>query len=267
MANYEKHLAVAKETSLKVGEYLKHEYERLRDQGVDHLTIDTKNGPNDFVSEVDKQAQKLITDALISAFPNHRFIGEEGEVETLGDPNAEFVWIIDPLDGTNNFLRGKPNFGSLLALQHGDEFVLGIINQPILGNFIYGAKGLGVMVNDSPVKLRNTKNLTDANISMNITRQAVKEGDHLRVRLPKAGYILNMANAAEEIGNIIMGYDDAVAFDGVGLWDAAAGCALITEAGGVYRLELKEAETPYGGVKCVISTKEVFDELEAFLFA
>lgn len=240
------------------------------------LDVHTKSSPRDLVTEVDGLAQEMIIETILKTFPDHGFITEETVGAKHAAPlqknrNAAYQWIIDPLDGTTNFIHGKREFATMIALaerrEGGLEFLLGVIHAPLLGQRFSGAKGLGAFANDRSITLRKTKDMVDAITSTNIAARAREFPDGtLATPILPCGSIHNYGCAAMEMGAILLGENDGVFYDGVGLWDIAAPCAILAEAGGKYHYELREAGDVRSGVRCVASTPPIFQELCMFLF-
>ena len=259
---------LAIDAAMRAGEMLKQKHEELKkEHGETTLNVTTKSSPIDFVTEVDRGVQHAIIEQIQAVYPTHRFFAEEEGAEGLGDSDSPYTWIIDPLDGTTNFIREKPAFGTMIGLQENDELILGIIHRPMFDEISVGMKGKGATINGSPIVLRNTKNMTDAVLCTTIMKRAEKQrnGSHT-VTFPYCTAIENCSNAAQEIAEVLLGKNDGAFFRGVGLWDIAAGCFLAEEAGGKSRWEFLDANNPREGVRCVISTEKIFDELCEFVF-
>jgi myo-inositol-1(or 4)-monophosphatase len=258
-------LATCIEAATLSGKMLREAFENFLASG--KLSVKEKSFPGDLVTEVDAAVQRAVIDFLHARFPTHRFLGEEEGSDALGDPSDPHCWIIDPLDGTLNFVHGKPRFGTMIALQKGKTIDAGVIYRPMQDELFAAARGSGAMLNGKPVTLRRTTSMQDAVIAANIIHRAKScTGGALHVSVPRCASVENYGNAAEEIGEVLLGRNDGVFFDGVGLWDIAAGCVLMEEAGGQVKWEWKDPKNPRGGVRAVLSTKEIFEELCDFLF-
>lgn len=250
------------------GLLLQQKQEVLLSQGYESIGVGTKSDPSDYATDADREAQKIIVDSISAAFPDHRFLGEEGETDHLGDPASPYRWIIDPLDGTTNFIHGKPNYGTIIALQENEETILGVMTRPYFGETYTAMKGEGCYFNGERIKkLRDTLNMDDAILCCNIMHRAEKLPDgRLMVEFPRCAMIENYSNAVEEFTVILRGWNDGMFFDGPKLWDAAAGCLMIEEAGGRSRMELKDPKDDRGAIRCVATTKKIFEEVEEFVF-
>ena len=236
------------------------------------LTIKTKSSARDHVTEVDGMAQETIIETILKSYPDHGFITEEvvgprHAVPLQKNASSPYKWIIDPLDGTTNFTRGKKDCGTIIALQENDELVLGVMWLPFLDELYTGARGKGAFFNGNPIRLRKTANMNDAILCTNFAARGRKDGEGiLQVSTPYCASLNNYGCAPTEMGAILLGENDGVFYDGVGLWDVAAGCVLLVEAGGKYCYTFKDAANPKGGVTCVASTAPIFSELHNFLW-
>lgn len=261
-------LTIATKAAKLAADLLLQKREQLLRDGETVLGITTKAHASDFATIADREAQRIIVETIQKEFPDHRFLGEEGETDHLGDPKSPYRWIIDPLDGTTNFIHGKPNFGTIIALQELNVTVVGIMTRPVTDEVFAAILGQGCFFNGNRIeKLRNTGSMTDAILCCNIMQRAEKLPDNtLRVRFPRCAMIENYSNAVEEFTTTLRGWNDGMFFDGPKLWDAAAGCLMIEEAGGRARLELKDPRDPRGGIRCVATTQKIFREVERFVF-
>lgn len=204
-------LDVCREATAAASALLVKEYEAFCQGG--SLEITTKESATDYVTELDGKAQKLIISIIQNHFPDHRFIAEESGAEHIGDPNSPYEWIIDPLDGTLNYIHKRENFGTIIAVQKDGELLAGSMELPLLNQKFYGARGLGSFFNGEPVQLRETKGMTDAVLNCNTMRRAVQGEDGIyRATMPYCASIENTGCAAQEIGEILRGKQTAPSF-------------------------------------------------------
>lgn len=200
---------------------------------VDSLVIEEKSRL-DFVSEVDRQAEAEIIKELRRAFPDHAILGEESG--QIGKSNK--LWVVDPLDGTHNYLRGFPHFCvSIGFLDHGDP-VHGVIYDPLRDELFTASKGDGAFVNDRRMRVAKRETLTGA---MLCTGFPYRQRAHLDAQLAMTGAMLRDAEDIRRTGSaaLDLAYVAAGRLDGyfeIGLkpWDMTAGCVLVREAGGKY---------------------------------
>lgn len=245
---------------------LREEFERMRAAG-GRVDVRWKSSPMDPVTACDIAAQKRIVDIIAQRFPTHRILAEEEGLDTFGDSESPYLWVVDPLDGTNNFIRGKEGFGTIVAVMNGDEILAGCMVLPMLGQRFTATKGEGAFVNGRPVRLRDTAGMTNAILCSNITRRARPDASGvLQVNMPRCTSMENYGCAAQAIGDVLLGGNDGVFFNGLRIWDIAAGFLMITEAGGRCRYEWTEPGNPRGGVLCVGATSAIFDDLCSFVF-
>ncbi|MBU0766652.1 inositol monophosphatase [Patescibacteria group bacterium] len=243
-------------------------HENIRTSGnTRDLNVHMKTSIMDPVTTVDIEAQERIIAVIRKRFPTHRFLAEEDGADSLGDPQSPYVWIIDPIDGTTNFIHGKENFGTIVAVAKDNELLAGCMLLPIMGHRFTASKGHGAYVDGRPVQLRRTASMTDAILCSNITRRAKPDANGvLQVSVPSCASLENYGCAVQGIGDMLLGWNDGVFFRGLKIWDIAAGFLMIAEAGGKYRYEWMEPGNPRNGLLCVGTTMPIFDEVCAFVF-
>ena len=192
----------------------------IRDFGeIEKLQV-SKKGPLDFVTNSDLKAEKIIIDELKKARPNYSIISEENGIENNKDKNN--TWIIDPIDGTINFLHGIPHFAISIALKSHDEIVSGLIFDPIKNEIFFAEKNNGAYFNNHRVKVSKKNNLNDCLFA---TGGKIKNEPDILLR--KSGC------AALDMAYVASGRYDGYFQDNLNLWDIAAGIILVKEAGGV----------------------------------
>ena len=192
----------------------------IRDFGeIEKLQVSIK-GPSDFVSNADLKAEKIIIEELKKARPYYSIISEEDGSEINKDKNN--TWIIDPIDGTTNFLHGVPHFAISIALRSGDEIVSGLIYDPIKDEMFYAEKDNGAFFNNQRIRVSKKK---DLNSCLFATGGEQKNKINLSIR--KSG------SAALDMAYIAAGRYDGYFQNGLNLWDIAAGIIIIKEAGGM----------------------------------
>ena len=191
----------------------------IRDFGeIEKLQV-SKKGPTDFVTNSDLKAEKIIIDELKKARPNFSIISEEHGIENNKDANN--TWIIDPIDGTVNFLHGVPHFAISIALRTNNEIVSGLIYDPIKNEMFYAEKNNGAFFNNQRIKV-SKKN--DLNNCLFVTSGIIQNELDLPYR--KSGC------AALDMAYVASGRYDGYFQKNLNLWDIAAGIVLINEAGG-----------------------------------
>jgi inositol-phosphate phosphatase/L-galactose 1-phosphate phosphatase/histidinol-phosphatase len=193
------------------------------------VAVETK-GDGSPVTEVDRTVETALREAIRRAHPGHGVIGEEFGADRA---DAEWVWILDPLDGTREFIQGLPLFGTLIALAHHGEIVLGLADQPLTRDRFAGAEGFGTTWNGTPISVRPCAALADAALST--TGYDSFAAHRYEVLRPLRGACRGVVNGDTWMvfGLIAAGRIDAVASDGFFLHDYAALDAIVRHAGGV----------------------------------
>ena len=192
----------------------------IRDFGeVEKLQVSIK-GPNDFVSNADLKAEKIIIEELKKAKPHYSILSEEDGSEFNKDKKN--TWIIDPIDGTTNFLHGIPHFAISIALKSGDEIISGLIYDPIKDEMFYAEKENGAFFNNQRIRVSKKK---DVNNCLFATGGKNRELVDLSIR--KTG------SAALDMAYVAAGRYDGYFQDNLNLWDIAAGIVILKEAGGI----------------------------------
>jgi myo-inositol-1(or 4)-monophosphatase len=200
---------------------------------VEGLTIEEK-ARYDYVSEVDKMAEAEIVKELRRAYPDHAFLGEE----TGSSGKSNKVWVIDPLDGTHNYLRGFPHFCvSIGFLDHGDP-VHAVIYDPLRDELFTASKGDGAYLNDRRMRVTKRENLTGALLCTGFPYRQRKHLDAqlnmTRALLSEAEDIRRTGSAALDLAYVAAGRLDGYFEIGLKPWDMTAGCLLVREAGGTF---------------------------------
>ena len=205
-----------------------------RDFGeVEQLQVSHK-GPSDFVSAADIRAEKTLRAELAKARPRFGFLLEEGG-EVKGE-DGHHRWIIDPIDGTTNFLHGIPHFAISVGLEMDGEIIAGLIYNPIVDEMYYAEKGKGAFLNDKRLRVSARANLADSLIATGIPfhgrpghKPFLKQLE--RVMGEVAG-VRRMGTASLDLAYVAAGRCDAFWETGLQPWDIAAGILLVREAGG-----------------------------------
>ena len=191
----------------------------IRDFGeIENLQV-SKKGPRDFVTKTDRRAEEIIIEELSKSKKNFSFITEESGI--LKNTDVDNVWIIDPIDGTTNFLHGIPHFAISLALKINNEIVSGIIFDPIKNEMFYAEKNNGAYFNNQRIRVSKKNNLDECLFGTNI--EGVKF-TNLNVRCS--------GSASLDLAYVSAGRLDGFFQNKLNIWDIAAGILLIEEAGG-----------------------------------
>jgi len=213
----------------------------LRDFGeIENLQISEK-GPGDFVSNADKRAEETIVAQLLGARPTWDILAEEGSNKST---KAEYRFVIDPLDGTNNFLHGFPYWAISIGLEKFDkdgnaEIVAGVVMNPVMDEIYYAEKGQGAFLNDRRIRVSGRKDTKLAFMgcgSASSYRRPHKAPFDIRDALHRLGHSVNsvrcMNAAALDLAFVASGRYDAMVDLALKKWDCAAGIILVREAGG-----------------------------------
>jgi myo-inositol-1(or 4)-monophosphatase len=202
---------------------------------LDVLKVGSK-GPNDFVSEVDRAAEQAIIQILLDAYPDHGILAEESGREH-GARLSEFVWIIDPLDGTTNFLHGFPVYAVSIALAHRGTVQQAVVYDPTRNDLFYASKGRGAFLNDRRLRVSKRTRISDSLIG---TGFPFRKGDNFKRYVKMFEEVMQSCAglrrpgaAALDLCYVAAGYYDGFFETGLNPWDVAAGSLMITEAGGL----------------------------------
>ncbi len=183
-----------------------------------------------FVTEADKKTEEVIVATLRNAFPEHGFLGEEGGGE---NEHAEHVWVIDPIDGTGNFINGIPLFGISIALLERGQPVLGVIFNPITNSLYVAEKGKGVLYNGKPVTV-SKQPASEGAITFGYGRKGKERAFALAAKAPNFFKTVRiLGSAVLDLAYVARGGTEAAVGGELNTWDYAAGALLVTEAGGV----------------------------------
>ncbi|XP_034171124.1 uncharacterized protein LOC117600171 [Osmia lignaria lignaria] len=202
--------------------------------------VDEKLGDWDLVTEYDRKIEDVIIGNLKSKFPNHRFIGEESTGKELPELTDDPTWIIDPIDGTTNFVHGFPHTCVVIGLAIKKEMVIGIVYNPVLEQLFTARKGRGAFLNEKPIKVSTVQELSKALVCLEggfikVDELREKTLERLRTIVQKVQGIRTLGVAALSLCYVAMGIVEAYYIEGPGIstWDIAAASLIISEAGGV----------------------------------
>ena len=206
----------------------------IRDFGeLEQLQVSIK-GPSDFVTNADIKAEKIIIDELTKSRKNYSILSEESGSKENKD--IDNVWIIDPIDGTINFLHGVPHFAISIALKSNNEIVSGLIYDPIKDEMFYAEKNNGAYFNNKRIRVSKRKKIEDCLFaSGEIDNENIKQKTNAKLKTRKSG------SAALDMAYVASGRYDGYFQKNLNLWDIAAGIIIVKEAGGqVNDLNLKQ---------------------------
>jgi len=191
---------------------------------------------NDFVTEVDHASEAAIIETLLTAYPDHGILAEESGSQH-GNPNADHIWIIDPLDGTTNFIHGFPVYCVSIALQVRGRIEQAVVYDPSRNDLFTATRGRGAFLNDRRIRVSKRTQLKECLIS---TGFPFRPGDNFNQYLLMMGDVMQKTAglrrpgaAALDLAYVAAGFTEAFFETGLSPWDVAAGSLLVTEAGGL----------------------------------
>lgn len=217
---------------------------------IENLQV-SKKGPADFVSEADRRAEKIIFETLSKARPNYGFLMEERGAVAGADVSN--TWIVDPLDGTLNFLHGLPHFAVSIALERDGELFAGVIHEPVSDQMFWAERGQGAFLNGRRIRVSGRKELSDSLFATGIPFKG-RDGHQpflgqLEQVMAAAAGVRRFGSAALDLAYVAAGRYDGFWESGLHAWDMAAGIVLIREAGGMV--------TDFAGRKRMLANNEI----------
>jgi len=234
----------------------------IRDFGeIENLQVSSK-GPGDFVTSADKRTEKIIIEELLKAHPDYGIITEESGI--INKENINNRWIIDPIDGTVNFLNGVPHFAISIGYEEDEELKCGIIFDPIKNELFSAEKGSGAYLNNSRIRVSNKKNIKDAllvtggpKLSSKISDKIFSEYIKVTKNIPN---VRRFGSAALDIAYVACGRFDGYWQRELNYWDIAAGIIILKEAGGFIDLFEPDNKAPLKK-NILASNSNIHDEL------
>ncbi len=226
----------------------------IRDFGeIENLQVSTK-APGDFVTSADKRTEKIIIDELQKAHPDYGIITEEAG--HINKSNTQNRWIIDPIDGTINFLNGIPQFAISIAFEENNEVICGVIFNPITNEMFLAEKGNGAFLNNSRIRVSNKKKMSDSLIVTGGPKYVsnIKDkifSEYINVS-KKVSNVRKFGSAALDMAYVACGRFDGYWQREINLWDIAAGIVIVKEAGGF--VDFFEEESKLSLKKNILAT-------------
>lgn len=228
-----------------------------------------RKGHNDFVTEVDQAAEQAIIDVLLSAYPGHAILGEEsGEVGAPQQEGNEFTWIIDPLDGTTNFIHGFPQYAVSIALRHNGTITQGVIYDPSRNELFTSTRGAGAFLNEKRIRVSKRTRLADALVGTGFPFRASDSAPEaldrymrlFRLMTQRTAGLRRPGAAALDLAYVACGRYDGFWEAGLKPWDIAAGSLMVLEAGGLIG-DWSGEQTHLDSGNVVAGTPKVFAQL------
>ena len=233
---------------------------------VENLQVSMK-GAGDFVSRADIAAEKIVRDELMAARPTYGFVGEEGGATEGEDPTRR--WIVDPLDGTTNFLHGLPHWAVSIALEHKGQIVAGVVYDPAKDEMFYAEKGAGAWLNDSKrLRVSGRSAMIEAVFATGIpfaakaTLPAMLKD--LAAVMPACAGVRRFGSAALDLAYVAAGRYDGYWERELSVWDVAAGLLIVREAGGFVE-GIRPDQDPLESGSILCANGQLFDPLAKLL--
>jgi len=222
---------------------------------------------HDFVTEVDHASENIIIDTLLNAYPDHGILAEESG-QTRGNPNAENIWIIDPLDGTTNFIHGFPFYCVSIALQSKGRLEQAVVFDPSRNDLFTSTRGRGAFLNDRRLRVSKRTRLEECLISTGFPfRPEDDYSAYLKVMadmMKRTAGLRRPGAAALDLAYVAAGYADGFFEIGLQPWDMAAGSLLITEAGGLVGNFTGEADYLHQR-ECMAANPKIYAQMVGLL--
>jgi myo-inositol-1(or 4)-monophosphatase len=233
---------------------------------LDRVTV-TEKSHKDFVTDVDQAAEAAIIEILKKAYPDHAFLAEEsGASENHHDEN-ENVWIIDPLDGTTNFIHGFPQYCVSIALQQRGIVTQAVVFDPTRNELFTATKGAGAYLNDKRIRVTKRDKLIDGLIGTGFAGASDQLDEYLkmfRIMTEKSAGLRRPGAAALDLAYVACGRLDGFFEKGLKPWDMAAGSLLVTESGGIMGTFKGESDYLYKN-ECIAGNPKVFAQMVPLL--
>lgn len=213
-----------------------------------NLHVSTKKHANDLLTEVDVNVQKLIVEKIKKQFPNDLIIGEESGLDSISYTKKERCWIIDPIDGTQNFVRGLfPEFGVSIGLTINGIPEVGGIIFPVSDDIFLAERNKGAFQNGKKIRVSETSSLTNSRIDFDLgpLNERQKISEKIQYLLLNAGQVRSYGCAVMGFCQVANGEQDAYIACTLNPWDAAAGMLLVQEAGGKISSFKQEIDSPF----------------------
>jgi myo-inositol-1(or 4)-monophosphatase len=198
-----------------------------------NLKIETKSSVVDLVTEADKLSESCIIANIREKYPEHRILSEEVGAQ---QSESDFLWIIDPLDGTTNYAQGLPIFAVSIALKYMEETLLGVIYVPTLDQMYYGSRGKGSYLNGDKIQVNKKCKLEQCVLATGFPYDKAEHEDNNAKQfahfIPRVRGMRRMGSAAYDLACVAAGFMDGYWEFNLSIWDVAAGVLLVQEAGG-----------------------------------
>jgi myo-inositol-1(or 4)-monophosphatase len=256
MARGSANLNVMMKAARKAGRSLVHDFNE-----VENLQVSSK-GAGDFVSKADIKAEQIIREILVEARPNYGFLGEESTEVKGEDPTRR--WIVDPLDGTTNYLHGLPHWAVSIGLEHKGEIVAGVIYDPVKDELFWAEKGEGAWMNDRRMRVAGRRELIEMIFATGLPfggradlPETIKD---LAAILPTCAGVRRFGSAALDLAYVAAGRYDGFWERRLHAWDIAAGLIIAKEAGALMD-SIEPGMNPLESGELIVAGEQTFDRL------
>ena len=234
---------------------------------VEQLQVSVK-GPGDFASRADRNAEQTVREMLMEARPTYGFLGEEGGATPGEDPTRR--WIVDPLDGTSNYLHGLPHWAVSIALEHKGQIVAGVVHDPVKDETFWAERGEGAWLNDRRLRVSGRSRLLDCLFATGIPFAAKKTlpamlADLARL-MPECAGVRRFGSAALDLAYVAAGRYDGYWEREIQPWDMAAGLLIVAEAGGFVG-PIREGHKPLEDGDLIAANAAIFEKFAAIIRA
>tara|TARA_B100000686_G_scaffold347572_2_gene436578 strand:+ start:156 stop:977 length:822 start_codon:yes stop_codon:yes gene_type:complete len=238
----------------------------VRDFGeVEHLQV-SKKGPGDFVTEADRRTEHILYEELSKARPSYGFLMEESGV--IENDGASERWIVDPIDGTTNFLHGIPHFAISIGLEREEELVAGVVYEPIRDELFWAEKNAGAYLNRRRIRVSDRTKLTDSLLATGVPfgnrGGKVSFVAMLNAVMEKTSGVRRFGSAALDLSWVAAGRYEGFWESGLSPWDIAAGIVIVREAGGLVS-EISGASNMLYGSSIIAVNQHLYEPLRRLL--
>lgn len=232
---------------------------------VEQLQVSAK-GPGDFVSRADRAAEATIRDMLMEARPSYGFLGEEGGERPGEDPTRR--WIVDPLDGTTNFLHGLPHWAVSIALEHKGQVVSGVVHDPVKDETFWAEKGEGAWLNESRLRVSARSRMIESIFATGVPfagqRSLPTVLQDLARLMPECAGVRRFGAASLDLAYVAAGRFDGYWEREIHAWDVAAGLLIVAEAGGLVGT-MREGQRPLEHGNVIAANSAIFERFAAII--